>query len=498
MHIFRSHHFSTQFMILFLAGITLSACMVGPDYEKPVFFTQKAVETTLDLKPNVQAGYIFHPSDLNDNVLTTLIKKAHENSPTIRLAMIRLRQARQSAAIAAAGLGPTFDAAAEYNYENESKNMGYLVKQDYYQVGIDMAWEIDIFGGQRRRLESAQANERRAVESLKNISVSLTAEVASTYIKLRTSEEQLRQAKENLILQEELYRLVKDQYTTGLADSIVLNQSKYLVESTKATLPQYEYEKSAAQNALASLLGMLPGELNYFLNKESKNLIMRPFQYNLTLLYQLPATVIQNRPDVRAAEEALIAQNATVGAAIADMYPSVSLSALWGFESLSSGNLLNHKSFGYNYTPKIGLPLFHFGALKNNVQLQKLIKEETLIQYEQQLLTAAQEIKNAMVSLEKERIANQALQKSYREIAQAAKFIREKYKNGLIDYSQVLDSEQRRLTSQINLIKSNGALYQGIVTFYKSVGGEENWSVSRPVKSGSITSPVHYEKKKAF
>lgn len=461
-----------------LMGTGISACMVGPDYQQPVFFTEKQVEKSLDLKPiNTDLKLEDLPAiDFQDVVLKQLMIQARTNSPTIRKAMIQLRQARESLSITKAGLAPTFDISGEYHYQKESKNMGYLVEQDYYQAGLDMTWEIDIFGGQRRRIESAQADAQAAVASLQNIFVSLTAEVVSTYIQLRTSEELLSQAKSNLILQQEIYQLTKDQYETGLSDEIVLNQAGYLVESTKASIPQYEYQKEAAQNALAILVGVLPGELTTLLSSTSHNLVATPFVYNLKMLHQLPTHVIQNRPDVRAAEQALIAQNAAVGTAIAQMYPSVSLSTLFGFESLTYGKLWNHKSLGHTYTPQVGLPLFHFGALKNNVELQKSLKEEKVIAYEQQLLTAAQEIKNAMVSLEKEKVSYQSYQKSYQQIAQAAQLTREKYKNGLIDYSSVLDSEQRRLSAQTALIQSNSSLYQGVVTFYKSVGGDGAFS----------------------
>ncbi len=452
-----------------LVCLILGGCLVGPDYKRPIFFSDKRIEHALDLKPT--AVMPLHTIDFNDATLRQLISMAHRNAPTIRLALIRLRQARQNTRITAAALGPTFDLTGMRQLEKQSPNMDALVNEDYYQLGLDVAWELDIWGGTRRRLEAAQASEVGAIESLKNVYVSLSAEVALTYIDLRTQEELLKRARENLNIQQGVYQLTADLLSTGLSNAIDSNQAKYLVDSTKASIPQYEYKIAAAQNTLAYLLGVLPGELNELLKTAPTNLVAQPMLYPVDNLRQLPTNVLRNRPDVRVAEQNLIAQNAAVGAAIADLYPSVSLSAFFGFESLHSDNLLNHRSYGYFVSPKIGQPLFHFGALKNNVELQKGIKEEYIVLYEQQLLQAAKEVQTALVSIEQEKKSNKSYRNSYRRITEAASLTRDKYKNGLVSYESVLNSEQRRIQAQTALIQSNSALYQNIVQFYKSIGG---------------------------
>ena len=460
-----------------LICFVLAGCLVGPDYERPVFFSDKRIEKALDLKPT--ATMPLHTIDFNDATLRQLIDMAQRNAPTIRLALIRLRQARQNTRITSASLGPTFDLTAMRQFEKQSPNMDTLVKEDYYQSGIDVAWELDIWGGTRRRIEVAQANEIGAIESLKNIYVSLSAEVALTYIDLRTQEELLKRARENLNIQQDVYQLTSDLLSTGLSNAIDANQAKYLVDSTKAGIPQYEYKITVAQNTLSYLVGVLPGELNELLKTPAKNLIAQPIIYPIDQLRQLPTNVLRNRPDVRTAEQNLIAQNATVGAAIADLYPSVSLSAFLGFESLHADNLLNHRSYGYFVSPKISQPLFHFGALKNNVALQKEIKAEYVVLYEQQLLQAAKEVRNALVSIEQEQKSNQSYRASYKRISEAASLTRNKYQNGLVSYESVLNSEQRRIQAQTDLIQSNSTLYQNIVQFYKAIGGNANRLIMR-------------------
>lgn len=462
------------FILLFLLVLSvLVSCMVGPNYDQPRFFTDSQIEKSLDLKPNDFHGtQPFSPLDFQDETLTELLNTAVQNSPTIRSAMTKLRQSRAGLRISEAALLPTFDASAKYNYENESHNMGLALQEDYYQIGLDMAWEIDIFGGTRRRIESAEASLQGAVENLKNVHVSLVADVCSVYIQLRQTEQLIKNANHNLRVQTEIYQTVKEQYDAGLTSEIALNQAKYLVETTKMSIPRLTYQQQAAQNALAVLVGVLPGRLNDMLSAQKTNLIQKKFVYDEAGLYALPADIIRRRPDVRVAEERLIAGNAAVGAAIADMFPKVSLSGMLGFGSLKFQDLVEHNSYQYGYVPQVSLPIFHFGALKNNVELKKAVKEEYLIAYEQALLGAAQEIKNALVAIETEKKRNQSARTAYQKMTAVSELNWDKYRRGLIEYADVLDAEQRRLSAQTQMVESNGSLYQNIVTYYKSIGGD--------------------------
>lgn len=465
--------YSVLILCLLIVFLLMTACTVGPDYERPVFFEDAKIEKALELKPNMPEAQKtpFSPLDFKDDTLNALLSEAVQNSPSIRIAMTRLRQGRASLKIAQVQGLPTFDANTKYNYANESKNMGYLLKEDYYQAGLDMSWEIDVFGNTRRRTEAAQASYEGAIESIKNVNVSMVSEVTLNYIGLRTSEQLLKNAQENLKLQQNIYQTINEKYQAGLTDEIALNQARYLVETTKMTIPQLEYQRIASQNALALLLGKLPGELNAQLTGKQKNLVEKPFKYDVKQLYALPASVLRQRPDVRVAEQQLVAQNAEVGAAIADMFPSVSLTGMLGFQSMTFPKLFNHKSYEYGYTPDITAPIFHFGALKNNVKLQENLKEEYVITYEQSVLTAASEIRNALVSIDKEMRRNKSATMAYQKMDSVAQLMWDKYQKGLIEYSDVLDAQQRRLSAQTQMVNSNSALYQNIVTFYKSIGG---------------------------
>ncbi len=450
----------------------LASCTVGPDYKNPELFKNEEIQQALELKLPVGDNPPFQPEELNDKTLDALIAKAVQNSPTIKIARLRVMQSRANLQIKEVGVLPVFDAVGKYNYVKESRNMGLVLDENYYQVGVDASWEIDIFGGLRRQTEAAGADYGAQIENLKNVQVSLVAEVALAYVGLRTTEDLLAKAEENLKIQADIYQLVKDEYETGLVGKIDLEQAEYQLETTRASIPELSYQKVSYQNSLALLVGELPGSLNEILAAEKNNLVVKPFAYDLNRFYELPAEVVRNRPDVKSAEQALIAQNALVGAAIAEMYPKVTLSGLFGFESLKFSNLFNlNKSYGYSYVPQIGLPIFHFGAIRNNVKLQESLKEEQLVAYELAILQAAEEIKNVLTALDTEMKRNASLEIAYQKINKAAELTKNKYQSGLVGYTSVLDVEQRRINAQNQMTDSKSNLYQNVIKFYKAIGG---------------------------
>ena len=459
-----------KILIIFILSGMLSACMVGPDYEEPQFFTDSELQKALNI--STEDAPLFTPEDFKDKTLNTLIDKARQNSPTLKQALWHLRGARASLNIAKAGLFPTLDASAQYNEVKNSKNMGLILNEDYYQVGFDVAWELDLFGGQRRRIEAEHANLKSTLYAVENTALSLTAEVARLYIQTRTVEELVKQTKENIRLQNEMTDLVRDKEKTGLASGLSLEQALYLLKNTEASLADLEYQQAESKNALSLALGELPGAVDDLLKGEKKSLITRPFDFDLDKITKIPANVLRRRPDVKAAEENLIAQNALIGVAVAEMFPKISVSGLFGIESLKFKNLFKTSSLTHTVAPSTLTPIFHFGALKNNVEVQKAKKEAEALTYEQVLLQAANEVKNTLTALYQEEKHYQLLTETFNHADKVAQLMQSKYKNGLIDYTDVLQAEQNRLQAQMQMIKSSGSLYANLIRFYKAIGGE--------------------------
>ena len=455
-----------------LLGFLAASCSVGPDYRRPALYKDTAIQESLGLK-EISGRLITKDwyKDFNDPVLNRLVADALKNSPNVKIAVQKLREARSTLKINAVNNCPMFNADGSYHYNKPSKSIGYTIDTDYYQLGLDASWELDIWGGGRRQTESSMALFEAAAASLDNVYLTMTAEVAADYIGLRTAQEQIRIAEQNLKLQEDIYDVIAAKNKYGLADNVALNQAKYTVETTRSTIPDLKKQEEAYKNALAILVGKLPGTLDVLLSESKCNLIRRRFGYDLSRLYELPVATVRNRPDVRIAERQLHAQNALVGKAIADLYPNVSFSGFLGWQSLEVSGLIDKKSYMYNYSPSVTLPILHWGQLQNQVELQKETTLEYFYQYQNSVLNAVSEIKNSMTALNEEYRKNTSSYQAAKAQKSAAALTLDKYNRGLVEFSDVMTAQQNLLASQNQLVVSNGQIYLDVIAFYKASGG---------------------------
>lgn len=451
--------------------LLLASCSVGPDYERPIFWNNQQLVNSLgvDYYSNYQIN-VFWYRDFGDETLNRLIDEALQNSPNVKIALEKLRQARYSLNISEVQYLPMLDVNGEYNYMYAPKYEELGDKTSYYRLGLDASWELDIWGGGRRLSESSQALYRAAANNLNDVLLSMTAEVANNYILLRTTQERLRISKQNLRLQKEIYNTVRDKYKSGLADDIALNQAEYAVQTTKSLLPDLEYQVKAYKNAIAILLGKLPEEIEE-LNITENNIVRKTFVFNLQKLKEFPIEVIRNRPDVKMAENMLISKNADIGQAVADMFPSVSITAILGWQAHLIKDLGKSENPAYGYTPVVNIPVLHWGQLVNQVKLNKSIKEEYLYLYQNALLGAIQDISNSVEATNKGYDKVIALTRSVNNMQEVFDNMKVKYQSGLSEFSDILSTEQNLLEAQNNLVVARGAIYQNIISFYKSIGG---------------------------
>ena len=447
------------FLFLFL----LVACTVGPDYERPNNVSDKKIDTVLKSEIPHEKRFLA----IKDKTLKSLIETALKNAPDLKIAKTKLKQARASLGITTAEALPTLDAGAKYNYLKESKNIGPLMDEDYYQIGFDTSWELDIFGSNRRKRESSEAFLRQMIENVKDVQISLSAEIMMNYVNLRTSEALLKNATETLKRLKTLYDTTENKYVAGLISEADLKQARYNITQTEQTILQLQPQITNYQNALAFLVGKLPTELNDFLKKNTANTDILDYTY----MTSVPARIIRNRPDVRMAEEQLIAQNAQIGVAIAQMYPDVSLSALFGLQSLNANKLFNHKSYTMNFVPEISLPLFHFGALKENVNLQKALTEEMRENYEKSVLNAVMEIANTLKSFQNTGQELLSAENALEQMKGKLDLIRRQHISGLTSIDDVAEAEINVLNTLSDLTTTNNQLYKSIIGLYKATGG---------------------------
>lgn len=446
----------------------ICSCSVGPDFKKPEIFSDEQIAKSLNLQnsavyPQSSWYYAF-----NDQELNSLVDKAFEHNIDAKIAIARLKQARNSLYIAGVKYLPTFDASGKYEFSRASRNLQPTVDYNYFQTDFDVAWEFDIWGAGRRLSEEYEALFSAAGANVDGIKLSLTAEIIAQYINLRTAQEQLRITIENLSLQKKIFNIVSKKYQAGLSDDLAYNQSKYLLEQTASQIPEIKHTIETYKTALTSLIGDLPKD--GFLELKGRNIIAQKFEFDTKNLYNYPVDSIRNRPDIKIAEYNLIAKNAAIGQAVANLYPKINISALAGYQAFSGHELFNSKSSAYGYNPAISLPVFHWGALIENIKLQENIYEEYLLTYQKTVINAVAEVKNAVDSIKNEYIRNDHLRKSFQNMQKVVYLTTRKYENGLTDFYQLLQAQQNLLKAQQDLSTSNGLIYLKIAAFYKATG----------------------------
>ena len=452
-----------------LLSFTAAACTVGEDFSRPALYNDSVIKQELALKNGTQSTKSWYAL-FGDEQLNILIEQGLKNSTDIEQAIARLRQARAELKISQAGFLPQINARGGYNYQKNSKNIGPTADTHYYNAGFDASWELDIWGKGRRQDEAAAAMLKAEEYSLNQVKNVVAAEIASDYVNLKLAVEKLRIAKQNLALQRDIFGVVKSKYQSGLTDDIAYNQAEYLLNSTETQIPQLQSQVEQYKNALAVLSGVLPSQLRLDTEKRLP-IFSNAYQYNIKAMYNLPASVIRQRPDVAAAEQNLAAQNALVGAAVADLYPNVSISALWGYAASGGNSLFNSQSQGYSYEPLLSLPLLDWNRLQNQLNKQKYQKQEAFAVYKKTVLTAVGELKNAMANVQNElkrnRLQNRALANMNKVVAASS----EKYRSGLIEFSDFLTMEQNRLQAQNSSLDSKAGIFQNLIAYYKASGG---------------------------
>jgi NodT family efflux transporter outer membrane factor (OMF) lipoprotein len=453
-----------------VASLILSGCVtVGPDYVLPE--TRVPEKWHNELKGG--AGEAPDPqrlakwwTTLNDPVLSGLIERAVVNNPDIRKVRAKIREQRARRNISIAGLFPAIDASGSFTRKKGSEETGGGKETDFYSAGLDAGWELDLFGGPRRLVEASTADLQASKEDLRDVQVSLLAEVALNYADVRSFQSRIEVAERNLNIQDETYQLAQLRYEAGLANEFAVHQAKYNLENTRSNIPTLRTALEEAMNRLALLMGDNPGAIHAELKEQKPVPVSRP-----DLAVGIPADVLRQRPDIRRAERQLAAQTARIGVAAAEMYPKINLTGSIGFESLTLDNLISAGSRAYSFGPRITWPIFNAGSIRSNIEVQSALQEQYLIQYEITILNALEEVENALVAYMEEQNRLQSLSDAKRAASQASAFAQDLYKAGLTDFTSVLDAQRSLLSFEDQLIQSEGRIISNLVRLYKALGG---------------------------
>jgi outer membrane protein, multidrug efflux system len=468
-----------QFILIMMLIMAGGCAMVGPDYGRPKSALPSQWSTSAGEGVAVGAadlmGLATWWTKLDDPLLSSLIERSVAGNLDVRRAQAAVRRARALAGITRSGLYPTVDAAGSFIARGAGKNADLDDTTDLYATAFDAAWEIDVFGGKRRSVEAAVADLEASEEDLRDVLVSLLSEVALNYIGARTYQARLGAAEANLASQEETYRLTEWRLQAGLSDELAEQQARYNLEHTKSQIPTLMTGLEGTVNRVSVLVGEPPGSVR----KEMETVYPVP-AVPQEVAIGVPADVLRQRPDIRRAERQLAAETARVGATQAELYPRFTLSGSIGLEALSINRLFSLSNRVFNYGSAISWPLFDAGNIRNSIEAQSAVQERALISYEASILTALEDVENALVAYREERQRRASLAETSHAAWSAAQLAKHKYEAGLTDFTSVLDAQRSLYAYQDELAQSDGVIASNLVRLYKAFGG--GWTTLVPEK----------------
>ncbi len=451
--------------------VPLAGCAVGPDYVKQ--------DPAAPANWSVTAGARIAQQDishwwlrLDDPMLTELITTALRNSPDMRSARAKLQESRARLDITDAGLMPRLNAALG---ANRSKS-GDASPANQFNAGFDASWEIDLFGGLRRASEAAEADAGATLANLYNTQVTLAAEVALNYVQLRSLQQRLAIARNNLAAQRETLKITEWRAQAGLVTSMEVEQANSNLQQTLAGIPALATNLSKAENRLAVLLGQFPASLH---DKLDASAALPPLPDEIAL--SIPADTLRQRPDVQAAERRVAAETARIGQESAARYPSFSLGGSLGWKALTAGGLGDSANLTRSLSASLAQPLFDGGRLSSRVGAQNAVQQQALIAYEQTVLLALEEVENALTSYANSHERRAALQNAATSARNAALMARQRYEGGLIDFQSVLDTDRTLLSSEDSLAGAELDERTALIGLYKAMGGGWNEDAALPV-----------------
>lgn len=463
--------------LLALFTALLAGCAAGPDYRTPEVSAPAAWHSAMkgglkSVSPEA-AQLAQWWNGLDDPHLSRLIEEAAANNLDLKLAQARLREARARRGVSAADRFPTLNAGAGANRSRSSEEMGFGGGvSETWSAQFDASWELDVFGGKRRALESAEASLEASREDLRDVQVSLLAEVALNYIEMRGYQARLTIAQSNLATQTETWQLTRWRHEAGLTTQLDEDQARLNLEQTRSQLPALQTGLEQSKNRLAVLLGRKPGELAELETPAAIPLIPAEVAVGI------PAETLRQRPDLRRAERQLAAATAQVGVATAALYPNFSLSGTLGLQALSSANLLQASARMFSVAANAGWVLFDAGRIRQNIEVQNALQEQALIRYESAVLGALRDVENALVAYAEEQNRRQSLAAAVEAAQSAAELAASQYAAGLIDFQAALDTQRSLLSLQDQLSQSEAAVTSNLARLYKVLGG--GWSNQSP------------------
>ena len=455
-------------------------CLLGPNFRSPpVSLADKWIEEgNKSMDPRAVAHQDWW-AVFNDPVLNDLIQLAYQRNLTLQSAGVRVLEARARLGIAIGEFYPQQQqVGASITHNQIPISLPYnFITNTYWsdQFGAQAAWELDFWGKLRRAIESADRAFLASVANYDDVLVTLVADVASAYVKIRTTERQIAIARDNIARQRIALRLATAKFQYGTVARRDVYQAENVLAATEATIPQLNIQLAQTKDALSVLLGMPPGLLDNLL-AGSDDIPTSPEQ----VIVGIPADLLRRRPDVRRAELQAAAQSAQIGVAKADLFPTFALVGNVGtlasdVGSNSLGNLFSRGSFYYSAGPGLQWNILNYGQITNNVRVQDAKFQQLLIDYQNVVLKAQQEVEDGIAAFIYSHEQANFLQQSVNAAEGALRIALLQYREGIADFTTVLTAEQNLYQAQNSLALATGSIALGLITTYRALGG--GWQI---------------------
>ena len=452
--------------ILLLAIVT-AGCAVGPDYKRPDITSPNAWRFAEEQVRDT-ANTVWW-EQFNDPVLNQLIQTALKESYDVRIATARVNEYIGRYWVGRSGLFPQIGVNASAQRQQISSEgpvpltPGVKNPSPVYEAAVFGSWELDIWGKWRRASEAARADLMSTQEARQAVILSLVSSVAVSYTNLRDLDKQLEVARRTVKSREDSYNLFKLRYEGGVISELELYQTRSEYETALASIPQIERAIAFQEDALSVLLGRNPGPIVRGRNVDDFSLPAVPAG--------LPSDLLERRPDIRQAEQALIAANARIGVAKSLYFPSISLTGIFGWASTDLSSLFNNSAQQWSWGGVLIAPIFTGGAITGQVKTAEAIQEEALYYYQSAIQNAFREVDDALADQKftRQQLATQA--QAVASLSEYARIARLRYENGYTSYIDVLDSERSLYNAELQYAQLQGVLFAGLINLYKAMGG---------------------------
>ncbi len=466
--------------VLLILSVLMSGCLLGPDFEEPKFDDLPEEFRFSDGSDSEEVNLIWWEL-FNDPVLVSLVNTALENNKDLLIAISRIEEARSFLVFTQADQYPRLDLQGGANKGNFN---GGIITSDPDEpnnsafISPVVNWELDFWGKFRRASESARAQLLASEYATRTVQISLISEVVGAYFILLDFKERLRVSEQTLESRNESLEIIQKRFDRGVIPEIDLNQAQVQREIAAAAVPINKRLIANTENAISILLGTFPQEI-----KTDLNLYQQTIPPNVPA--GLPSSLLERRPDILEALYLIQAQNALIGVAVADRFPSISISGAAGAATNDAAQM-TIDGFAWNIAAGLAGPIFNFGQDKARVEIEEALTEQALYVYQNVVLNAFREVSDALVDIQTYREQVSALKKQVKAAENANRLSKMRYDQGFSSYLEVLDSERAQFSAQLDLSQATQEYYNAYVRLYKALGG--GWISPTDIEESDIAS----------